>query len=96
MLKILQARLQQYVNCELPNVKVMLPLHIVKNRRERQSLFSRVILRFLFAADEERVEITHKAVSRAAFAKGALKASQWLEGRKPGLYNMRHVLGFED
>jgi 4-hydroxy-tetrahydrodipicolinate reductase len=50
----------------------------------------------MFAADEERVEITHKAVSRAAFAKGALKASQWLEGRKPGLYNMRHVLGFED
>lgn len=50
----------------------------------------------MFAADEERVEITHKAVSRAAFAKGALKASQWLEGRQPGLYNMRHVLGFED
>ena len=49
----------------------------------------------MFAADEERVEITHKAVSRAAFAKGALKAAQWLEGRTPGLYNMRHVLGFE-
>jgi 4-hydroxy-tetrahydrodipicolinate reductase len=49
----------------------------------------------MFAADEERVEITHKAVSRAAFAKGALKAAQWLEGRAPGLYNMRHVLGFE-
>jgi 4-hydroxy-tetrahydrodipicolinate reductase len=50
----------------------------------------------MFAADEERVEITHKAASRAAFAKGALKASKWLEGRAPGLYNMRHVLGFED
>ncbi len=50
----------------------------------------------MFAADEERVEITHKAVSRAAFAKGALKAGQWLLGRAPGRYNMRHVLGFAD
>ncbi len=50
----------------------------------------------MFAADEERVEITHKAVSRAAFAKGALKAAQWLLGREPGRYGMRHVLGFED
>ena len=49
----------------------------------------------MFAADEERVEITHKASSRAAFAKGALKAGQWLLTQKPGLYNMRHVLGFE-
>ncbi len=50
----------------------------------------------MFAADEERVEITHKAVSRAAFAKGALKAGEWLLGRAPGLYNMRHVLGFAE
>ncbi len=50
----------------------------------------------MFAADEERVEITHKAVSRAAFAKGALKAGLWLQGRTPGLYNMRHVLGFAE
>lgn len=50
----------------------------------------------LFAADEERVEITHKASSRAAFAKGALKAGQWLQQQKPGLYNMRDVLGFAD
>lgn len=48
----------------------------------------------IFAADEERVEITHKASSRAAFAKGALKAAQWLQGRAPGLYDMRDVLGF--
>jgi len=49
----------------------------------------------MFAAEEERVEIVHKAVSRAAFAKGALKAAAWLQGREPGLYAMRHVLGFE-
>ncbi len=49
----------------------------------------------LFAADEERVELTHKASSRGAFAKGALKAGQWLQTKRAGLYNMRHVLGFE-
>ena len=48
----------------------------------------------IFAADEERVELTHKASSRAAFAKGALKAAQWLQGREPGLYDMADVLGF--
>ncbi|MDD2598923.1 MAG: 4-hydroxy-tetrahydrodipicolinate reductase [Kiritimatiellae bacterium] len=49
----------------------------------------------MFAADEERVEITHKAVSRKAFAKGALRAAIWLASRHPGIYTMRHVLGFE-
>ena len=48
----------------------------------------------IFAADEERVELTHKASSRAAFAKGALKAAQWLQGRDPGRYDMADVLGF--
>ena len=48
----------------------------------------------IFAADEERVELTHKASSRAAFAKGALKAAQWLQGRDPSLYDMADVLGF--
>ena len=45
-------------------------------------------------ADEECVEITHKANSREAFATGALSAALWLENRKPGLYTMRDVLGF--
>ncbi len=49
----------------------------------------------IFAADEERIELTHRASSRDAFATGALRAALWLENRKPGLYNMRHVLGFE-
>lgn len=47
----------------------------------------------IFAAEGERVEITHKASSREAFANGALKAALWLKERKPGLYNMRDVLG---
>ena len=49
----------------------------------------------MFVADEERIELTHKANSRDAFATGALRAALWLGGRKPGVYTMRHVLGFE-
>ena len=48
----------------------------------------------MFAGDVERVELTHKAQGREAFAAGALKALQWAKGRAPGLYNMRDVLGF--
>jgi 4-hydroxy-tetrahydrodipicolinate reductase len=46
----------------------------------------------LFAADGERVEITHKASSRMTFAKGAVRAAMWLEGKAPGLYDMQDVL----
>ncbi len=49
----------------------------------------------IFAADGERVELTHKASSRDSFAKGALMAANWLWGRAPGLYTMRDVLGLE-
>ena len=49
----------------------------------------------MFVADEERVELTHIAYSREAFATGALRAALWLQGHKPGIYTMRHVLGFE-
>jgi len=46
----------------------------------------------LFAADGERVEITHKASSRMTFAKGAVRAALWLDGREPGMYDMQDVL----
>ena len=46
----------------------------------------------LFAADGERVEITHKASSRMTFAKGAVRSALWLEGREPRLYDMQDVL----
>jgi len=49
----------------------------------------------MFAGELERVEITHKAQDRAAFAAGALKALKWAAGKSAGIYNMRHVLGFE-
>ncbi|MBM7063055.1 4-hydroxy-tetrahydrodipicolinate reductase [Pseudomonas sp. UL073] len=47
----------------------------------------------LFAADGERVEITHKASSRMTFAKGAVRAAMWLDQRQPALYDMQDVLG---
>lgn len=47
----------------------------------------------LFATEGERVEISHRATSRDAFAKGALHAGGWLVGQKPGLYDMQDVLG---
>jgi 4-hydroxy-tetrahydrodipicolinate reductase len=49
----------------------------------------------MFAGDLERVEITHKAQDRAAFAAGALKALSWAKGRPAGIYTMRNVLGFD-
>ena len=48
----------------------------------------------MFLGDLERVELTHKAHDRAAFALGALTALRWAAKQKPGLYTMRDVLGF--
>ena len=49
----------------------------------------------LFAAPEEQVELTHTALDRKTFARGAVRAARWLAGQPPGLYSMRHVLGLE-
>jgi len=46
----------------------------------------------IFAAEGERLELTHKASSRAVFARGALRAALWTRGRGPGLYDMNDVL----
>lgn len=46
-----------------------------------------------FAAEGERVEITHKASSRMSFARGAVRAAGWLSTQQPGLYDMQDVLG---
>ena len=50
----------------------------------------------MFAGELERVELTHKAQDRAAFAAGALKALVWAKGKKAGVYSMRDVLGFAE
>jgi len=49
----------------------------------------------VFAANGERLELTHKASSREPFANGALRAAQWVVKQKPGLYDMQDVLGLK-
>jgi 4-hydroxy-tetrahydrodipicolinate reductase len=49
----------------------------------------------IFAADGERVELTHKASSRDTFANGALRAARWVVGKNPGIYDMQDVLGLK-
>lgn len=46
----------------------------------------------IFAAEGEQLELTHRASSRRIFAKGAVKAAQFLASQKPGLYTMKDVL----
>ena len=48
----------------------------------------------MFAAEGERVEITHKASSRMTFAQGAVRSAMWVMDQPPGLYDMQDVLGF--
>ncbi len=47
----------------------------------------------VFAGEGERLEITHRAHSRANFAQGAIRAVSWVVDQAPGLYDMRDVLG---
>ena len=47
----------------------------------------------MFAGEGESVSLTHKAGSRAVFARGAIRAALWCEGKEPGIYSMRDVLG---
>ena len=49
-----------------------------------------------FAAEGERVEITHKASSRLTFAQGAVRAARWLAGRGSGLFDMQDILGLRN
>lgn len=49
----------------------------------------------LFAALGERLELTHKAGDRAIFARGAIRAAQWVARRSPGVYDMQDVLGLK-
>ena len=49
----------------------------------------------IFAGDGERLVLAHRAEDRMIFARGALRAAQWLVGRAPGRYRMDDVLGLE-
>lgn len=45
------------------------------------------------AGPHERIELTHRAEDRMIFARGAVAAARWGQGKKPGLYGMSDVLG---
>jgi 4-hydroxy-tetrahydrodipicolinate reductase len=47
----------------------------------------------VLATEGERIELGHRAESRAIFARGAIRAAAWLAGRAPGRYTMRDMLG---
>lgn len=47
-----------------------------------------------FINDHERLEFTHRAQDRSIFARGAVRAAQWLAKQPAGLYDMSDVLGF--
>jgi 4-hydroxy-tetrahydrodipicolinate reductase len=49
----------------------------------------------MFVTNGERIELTHRAHSRDAFAKGAIRAALWLVSRPNGLYDMQDVLGLK-
>ncbi len=53
----------------------------------------------IFAGSGERVELAHKASSRATFAQGALRAARFVAARRaeksPGVYGMRDVLDLD-
>jgi 4-hydroxy-tetrahydrodipicolinate reductase len=47
----------------------------------------------ILAGDDERITLSHSAEDRMVFARGAVKAAEWLIGRTPGRYTMPQVLG---
>lgn len=47
----------------------------------------------MFAAEGERIELTHKAANREIFARGAIRAAHWIKGKSAGIYSMEDVLG---
>jgi 4-hydroxy-tetrahydrodipicolinate reductase len=49
----------------------------------------------LFGGMGERLEIIHRAHSRDNFARGAVRAAQWIVSQPPGLYDMQDVLGLK-
>ncbi|MBU4040692.1 MAG: 4-hydroxy-tetrahydrodipicolinate reductase [Alphaproteobacteria bacterium] len=48
----------------------------------------------LFASTDETLTLSHSAIDRSLFARGAVAAAAWVRSRKPGLYDMQDVLGF--
>jgi len=62
----------------------------IQSIREGEVVGEHVVI---FSGPSERLELTHRAASREIFARGALRAANWIMGKPPGLYSMQDVLG---
>lgn len=49
-----------------------------------------------FIGQGERIEISHRAMTRDMFSRGSVRAARWLVGKEPGMYDMQDVLGLAD
>jgi 4-hydroxy-tetrahydrodipicolinate reductase len=47
-----------------------------------------------YVSDVDSISMVHKAQSREGFARGAIRAAEWIMGR-PGVHTMRDVLGLD-
>ncbi len=63
---------------------------VIRSHREGEVVGDHTVS---FESHGERIEFTHNAWSREAFAAGALRAAKWVVGRGPGLYDMQDVMG---
>lgn len=48
-----------------------------------------------FIGQGERIEISHRAMTRDMFSRGSVRAAKWVVGKAPGLYDMQDVLGLK-
>ena len=64
----------------------------VESRREGDVVGDHTVL---FKTPEEELALSHHALARATFAKGALRAAKWIATKRAGLYDMQDVLGLK-
>ena len=81
--KTLGEILKQQLNIEIP----------IESVREGDVVGEHTVT---FVGPGERLELTHQAGSREIFARGALRAAEWIVGKSPGLYSMQDVLGISE
>jgi len=92
--KMLQKAANEHLNCNFNNESV------VKSESAQKEIAVKSIRtgsivgehEILFAGADEILSIKHEALSKSIFAKGAIKASEWLIGQEIGLYSMEDVL----
>ncbi|MBN2302493.1 MAG: 4-hydroxy-tetrahydrodipicolinate reductase [Lentisphaerae bacterium] len=76
-------------DAENPDMAAVPGKIVIRSHREGEAIGDHAVT---FTNESERIEFTHKAFSRDAFAMGALRAAQWVVTQRPGLYDMQNVL----